>query len=72
MRQEVTAESAELLARAQHEGEMIEHTRSVMTTHAHNRRQALQRLRMLGWSYGAIAHHLGCTRSAVQSILRSA
>lgn len=59
-----------LLDVARRETELLTQARSAVVEHAEKRREAVRGLRELGMSYGEIARHLDCTRSAVQSILR--
>ena len=48
----------------------IAEARQEMLGNAEKRRLLVKTLRESGWSYAEIAEGLGCTRSAVQSILR--
>ncbi len=52
------------------EGAAIREFRQQMQAHAAYRRDAVISLREIGVSYSQIAERLGCSRSAVQSILR--
>jgi DNA-directed RNA polymerase specialized sigma24 family protein len=64
-------ETSQLFAQAQEAVRHIEEARQQMAYHASQRRDAIAALRLKGLSYREISQTLGCSRSAVQSILRS-
>ncbi|MGH3636906.1 helix-turn-helix domain-containing protein [Mycobacterium sp.] len=59
-----------LFARAVVATDEVRQARELLQHKAAERRQAILALREAGASYGQIAEQLGCSRSAVQSILR--
>lgn len=50
--------------------ERIKSARREIRVAAEQRREVVRELRSEGWTYGAIAEAMGCSRSAVQSIVR--
>lgn len=74
MREQAALEDAEtrrLLEQARDAAHHIEEARTQMARAATQRRDAVSALRSRGLSYGEIARALGCSRSAIQSILRA-
>lgn len=74
MREETELEAPEarrLLAQARDAAQRIEEARTQMARAAAQRRDAVSALRDRGLTYGEIARALGCSRSAIQSILRA-
>jgi DNA-directed RNA polymerase specialized sigma24 family protein len=59
-----------LLARAVAATDEVQQARERLQRKAGQRREAVLALRAAGASYAQIAERLGCSRSAVQSILR--
>ncbi len=73
MRQEaaLTDDIGLLFERAEQSARGVEQARDLMSHYAQQRRRAVVALRMRGLSYGEIARRLGCSRSAIQSIVRA-
>jgi DNA-directed RNA polymerase specialized sigma24 family protein len=74
MREEIAVDEAEvqhLFTQARDAARQIEEARQQMACAADRRRDAIAALRQRGLSYGDIAATLGCSRSAIQSILRT-
>lgn len=64
-------ETRRLLTQARDAAHRIEEARTQMARAATQRRDAVSALRDRGLSYGEIARALGCSRSAIQSLLRT-
>jgi len=60
-----------LVRQAEQAAREVEQARQLMALHAQDRREAVISLRRLGLSYGDIARRLGCSRSAIQAIVRA-
>lgn len=67
----LTEHISRLIRQAEQAAREVEHARQLMALHAQDRREAVISLRRVGLSYGDIARRLGCSRSAIQAIVRA-